>query len=136
MSNLRDEHPLPSLGELETEIMNVLWERRSATVQDVVDALKPGRSLAYTTVMTVMTRLAQKGYLERRKDGRSFVYSPTTSRESVAESALGAVVNRLYRGAAGKAIAHLLELEPGVGEEELARLEALIRAKRKGGGSR
>lgn len=123
---------LPNLGDLEADIMNVLWDKGRGTVQDVLEALSPRRALAYTTVMTVMTRLTQKGYLTRRKIGRSFVYTPATSREQVAESALGAVVDRLYRGATGKAIAHLLELEEDVDEEELARLEELIRAKRKG----
>jgi len=121
----------PQLGDLETEIMNVIWELQEATVQDVVDALKPRRKLAYTTVMTVMSRLADKGYLNRRKDGRSFVYTPGPSREAVAGRMLGQVVDRLYQGAAGKAIAHLLEMDEDVDDEELDRLEALIRAKRK-----
>lgn len=132
MRRQRDLEPLPNLGDLEADIMNVLWDLGSGTVQDVLEALTPRRALAYTTVMTVMTRLTQKGYLSRRREGRSFVYTPATSREQVAESALGAVVQRLYQGATGKAIAHLLELEAGVDDEELARLEALIRAKRKG----
>ena len=129
---MKREHELemPNLGELETEIMNVVWERRQATVQDVLEALSPRRDLAYTTVMTVMTRLANKGYLLRRKDGRSFIYAPATSRDQVAGAALGQIVDRLYQGAAGKAIAHLLEIEESVDEEELDRLEALIRAKR------
>ncbi len=120
----------PQLGELETEIMNAIWELKEANVQAVVDMLRPRRKLAYTTVMTVMSRLADKGYLNRRKDGRSFVYTPGPSRDAVAGRMLNQVVDRLYQGAAGKAIAHLLADEE-VDEEELDRLEALIRAKRK-----
>jgi len=120
----------PQLGELETEIMNAIWELKEANVQAVVDMLRPRRKLAYTTVMTVMSRLADKGYLNRRKDGRSFVYTPGPSRDAVAGRMLNQVVDRLYQGAAGKAIAHLLADEE-VDEEELERLEALIRAKRK-----
>lgn len=121
----------PQLGELETEIMNAIWELKEATVQAVVDALRPRRKLAYTTVMTVMSRLAEKGFLKRRKDGRSFVYTPGPTRDAVAGKMLDQVVDRLYQGAAGKAIAHLLQTDEDVDEEELDRLEALIRAKRK-----
>lgn len=132
---MTETHDLnPQLGELETEIMNAIWELQEATVQDVVDLLGPRRKLAYTTVMTVMSRLADKGYLNRRKDGRSFLYTPGPSRDAVAGRMLDQVVDRLYQGAAGKAIAHLLEADEEVEEEELARLEALIRAKRKGRG--
>lgn len=121
----------PQLGELETEIMNAIWELEEATVQTVVDVLQPRRKLAYTTVMTVMSRLADKGYLNRRKAGRSFVYTPGPTRDAVAGRMLDQVVDRLYQGAAGKAIAHLLEADEDVDDEELDRLEALIRAKRK-----
>ena len=74
------------LGDLETEVMGVVWEKRKATVQDVKEALAPRRSLAYTTVMTVMSRLAQKGILERQKEGRAFYYTPVASQEKVAGS--------------------------------------------------
>ncbi len=118
------------LGELEAEIMGVVWEKGKATVQDVRDALHPRRSLAYTTVMTVMSRLAEKGVLERQKEGRAYYYTPAGSQEKVAGSLLRSLVKRLYAGATGKAVAQLLETEEGVDEAELERLEALIRSKR------
>lgn len=119
------------LGELETEIMTVVWERGEVSVQDVKDALDPNRPLAYTTVMTVMSRLAEKGILNRRKDGRAYVYSPAASQKSTAGSMLRALVQSLYHGATGEAIAHLLEEETDVDDAELDRLEKLIEAKRK-----
>lgn len=69
------------LGPLETAVMERLWKRRMATVRDVVDDLAPGRSLAYTTVMTIMTRLHAKGLLIRERDGKTYVYRPRLSRE-------------------------------------------------------
>lgn len=69
------------LGPLETAVMERLWKRRSATVRDVVDDLAPGRSLAYTTVMTIMTRLHAKGLLVRERDGKTYVYRPAFSRD-------------------------------------------------------
>ena len=124
--------PLTRLGELETDIMNVVWEKGQATVQDVKDALEPRRTLAYTTIMTVMSRLAEKGVVERRKEGRAYYYTPAASQEKVAGSLLQSLVKRLYAGATAKAIAQLLETEETVDDAELERLEALIRSKRKG----
>jgi predicted transcriptional regulator len=111
--------------------MEVAWRRGVVTVQEVADALNAHRKLAYTTVMTVMSRLAEKGMLTRRKDGRAYVYVPAASRDSVATSMTRAFVDRLYAGSASDAIAHLIESEATVGDEELDRLEALIRARRK-----
>jgi predicted transcriptional regulator len=68
-------------GELEAVIMDRLWERgRPALVREMVDDLRPGRPLAYTTVMTVMENLHRKGWLRRQKDGRAWRYEPTGSR--------------------------------------------------------
>ncbi len=69
------------LGPLETAVMERLWKRRTATVRDIVDDLSRSRSLAYTTVMTIMTRLHAKGLLARDRDGKTYVYRPAFSRE-------------------------------------------------------
>ena len=69
------------LGPLEAAVMDRLWKRRSATVRDVVDDLGQSRSLAYTTVMTIMTRLHVKGLLIRDRDGKTYVYRPAFTRE-------------------------------------------------------
>lgn len=69
------------LGPLETAVMERLWKQRKATVRDVVDDLGRSRSLAYTTVMTIMTRLHAKGLLTRDRDGKTYVYRPAFSRE-------------------------------------------------------
>ncbi len=118
------------LGELEAAVMQVCWDRGEATVHDVKDALEPGRPLAYTTVMTVMTRLMEKGMLIRHKEGRAYVYTPVHEQEQVAGSLLRSLVDRFYKGATLSAIAHLLQTEEEVDEAELQRLETLLRAKR------
>ena len=70
-------------GELEAVIMDRLWEwGRPALVREVVDDLRPDRSLAYTTVMTVMENLYRKGWLRRERDGRAWRYEPTRSRSA------------------------------------------------------
>jgi BlaI family penicillinase repressor len=126
----KDRQRSNSLGDLEADVMGVVWERGRASVQDVKDALEPGRKLAYTTVMTVMSRLAEKGMLERQKEGRAYWYTPAASREKVAGSLLRSMVNQLYNGATGRAVAHLLNTDAKVDDAELERLEQLIRSKR------
>ncbi len=132
MDKRKKPNEIQQMGELEADVMGVVWERGKATVQEVQEALEPGRSLAYTTVMTVMSRLAEKGLLNRVKEGRAYVYSPAIPQEKAAGSLLHALVRRLYDGATGKAIAQLLETEDNVDDAELERLEALIRARREG----
>jgi BlaI family transcriptional regulator, penicillinase repressor len=130
MTQPRKSRDIHSIGELEADVMSVVWEKGRATVQDVKDALEPRRALAYTTVMTVMSRLAEKGMLARQKEGRAYFYTPASSQEKVAGSLLQSLVRRLYDGATGKAIAQLLESEEPVDDAELERLERLIQAKR------
>lgn len=70
------------LGELERAVMDVLWDRGTpATVREVAEVLR-GRDLAYTTVMTVLDRLAGKGMVERERNGRAWSYRPAASREA------------------------------------------------------
>ena len=72
------------LGELEAVIMDRQWEwGRPALVREVVDDLREGRPLAYTTVMTVMENLYRKGRLRRCRDGRAWRYEPTGSRSAI-----------------------------------------------------
>jgi predicted transcriptional regulator len=76
------------LGALEAEVMALIWDRGDwVTVNDVRPALE-GRSRAYTTVMTIVTRLCDKGLLERRRQGRGFAYRPVLTREELAARAL------------------------------------------------
>jgi predicted transcriptional regulator len=85
------------LGELERTVMEVLWARvdagqGAATAREVGRALADDRDLAHTTVMTVLDRLAKKGFLQRERDGRAWRYRPVASRASyVAELMLGAL---------------------------------------------
>ncbi|WP_273699942.1 BlaI/MecI/CopY family transcriptional regulator [Actinomadura graeca] len=88
---------MKGLGELERTVMEILWAREdagieAATARDVSRALAGDRDLAHTTVMTVLDRLAKKGFLERERDGRAWRYQPVASREGyVTELMLGAL---------------------------------------------
>ncbi len=119
------------LGELEAEVMNVLWEIGDGTVQDVLSGLRTARTLAYTTVMTVLSRLVDKGFLAREKQGRAFVYRPLVSQGAIADSALNSVVDRFFDGMSSRAVAHLLGRSEEIGREDLVRLESEVRKRRK-----
>ena len=69
------------LGPLESAIMDRMWARREATVREIVDDIGKRRDLAYTTVMTIMSRLHEKGLLVRERDGKGYLYSPAFSRD-------------------------------------------------------
>lgn len=69
------------LGPLEAAVMDRMWARRQATVREIVDDIGKRRDLAYTTVMTIMSRLHEKGLLARERDGKGYVYRPAFSRD-------------------------------------------------------
>lgn len=110
--------------------MNVVWRLERATVPEVLARLERERELAYTTVMTVLSRLVDKGLLGREKEGRFYVYYPRVDREEVAESALRRVVDRFFDGVGHRAVAHLLDAGEDLEEDELRRLEELVRRAR------
>ena len=96
------------LGELETAVMEEVWRRGEATVRDVHGALNASapRERAYTTVMTVMTRLCEKGMLSRARRGRRDVYRPTGSREEWLQGQARAGVDALVEEFGDLALAH------------------------------
>jgi predicted transcriptional regulator len=97
---------------LELECLKALWTLREANVRQVLQALSPRRSLAYTTVMTIMDRLARKGAVERRKVGRSFLYSPVLSRETLQRLAVKELVDTLFGNSEEDLISYLRHREP------------------------
>lgn len=82
------------LGELEQAVMDILWQRREAlTVRDVHDLLSASRDLAYTTVMTVLDRLAKKGVVRRELNGRAWHYVPAQSRAELLATEIVALMS-------------------------------------------
>jgi predicted transcriptional regulator len=76
------------LGPLQREVMQCLWNERETKVRSVYDCIRKKRPIAYTTVLTVMTRLYRQGLLNREKQGRVFLYSPLVSKGELARSIL------------------------------------------------
>jgi len=92
---------------LELECLKALWNLGEANVKDVRQALARNRNLAYTTVMTILDRLARKGAAERRKVGRSFVYAPALSREVIRRAAVRELVDSFFDGSPESLLAYL-----------------------------
>ena len=116
--------------ELELEILKVLWETGPAPVRTIRDALAARRALAYTSVMTMLNIMTDKGYVRRTKSGNSYVYRPVLNREKTMNRMLGDLVDRLFEGSAATAAVQLLETSD-LDDEELKALRALIRRKTK-----
>ncbi|MFQ6008913.1 MAG: BlaI/MecI/CopY family transcriptional regulator [Candidatus Zixiibacteriota bacterium] len=70
------------LGPIEAQLMDLAWQKKNLTVKAAQFSLGSEKKLAYTTVMTVLTRLAEKGLLQKRKEGRGFVYSPAVEKST------------------------------------------------------
>jgi predicted transcriptional regulator len=92
---------------LELECLKALWELGEGNVKDVRAALATNRNLAYTTVMTVLDRLARKGGVSRRKVGRSFVYAPVLSRDLLRRLSVKELVDSLFNGSQEELLAYL-----------------------------
>jgi BlaI family transcriptional regulator, penicillinase repressor len=95
------------LAPLELDCMNTLWPMGEATVREIRDRLAPRRPRAYTTIMTIMDRLARKGVVERRKVGRAYKYVPQLSADDARAQALGQVVASFFGGSKEAMVAHL-----------------------------
>lgn len=126
-------------GELEMAILDVLWRQGAGTAHDVRDELAARRPLAYSTVLTVMRRMEEKGMLTRRKESRRHVYEPAVDRASIRTSSLRDLLKRCFGGSPGELVMHLVE-EDELSAKELQKIEALVAAKKKarakkGGGS-
>jgi predicted transcriptional regulator len=116
----------PTLTEQELEIMKIVWERDSATVRDVYEAILERRKVAYTTVMTMMKILEQKKYLKKTLADRAYVYRPAQPKGQVIGDMVRDFVNRVFNGSAEPLLLHLVE-EHDMSPEELEEIARLRR---------
>jgi BlaI family penicillinase repressor len=100
-------HSILDLAPLELDCLNVLWPLGEATVRDVQQALQPARPRAYTTIMTILDRLAQKGVVQRQKAGRAWLYRANLSAAEARSHAIAQVVDGFFDGSPQALAAHL-----------------------------
>jgi predicted transcriptional regulator len=118
-------------GDLEADIMEPVWRRGPVTVGDVWQALRKERDLAYTTIKTVMGRLADKGYLKRRMKDRAYTYEPTMERDEFLKSVSEEVLEGLFVDFGEPIRAHLVKALKERDLRGIERLGALIREERR-----
>lgn len=99
--------PHATLTPQELAIMKVIWTRETSTVRDVYETLREQRQIAYTTVMTMMKILEDKGYLTRTQIDRTYVYTPARPRQQVMGAMVREFVERVFDGAASGLLLHL-----------------------------
>ncbi len=114
-----------TLSEAELRIMNVLWERRSATVHEVLEALPAKPALAYNSVLTIIRILEKKGYVKHIKDKRAHVYIPLIDRTDATRFEVRHLVSRFFGNSHEQLVLNALE-ETSIDAEELDRLRRLL----------
>ena len=122
----------PTLTEAELPIMEVLWNKGTASVNEVVEGLA-NAAVAYNTVLTTLRILERKGYVRHTKEGRAFVYHPVVERGEASRKAVRNLVKRFFHDSPEMLILNVLEDEQ-LDAQELERLKRLISGE--GGGSR
>ena len=114
-----------TLTEQELEIMKVVWERPASTVRDVYETLRERKSVAYTTVMTMMNILETKGHLVKRAEGRAYVYEPAQAKTQVISSMVQEFLDRVFNGAAQPLLLNLVQ-DRKVSQDDLDEISRLI----------
>ena len=121
--------------ERELEALKVLWLRREATVRDISDAMNTAAptaadQLAYTTVLSLLQVMEQKGLVDHRRDGKAYVYFPLVERQSTFRQLAGNFLDKVFDGALGEYLVHALESKR-LSPTELDELEAMLAETRK-----
>ena len=118
---------LTHLGETEMEVLHHVWDLGEATVADVRERILEDRDVAYTTIMTVLKKLAEKGYLDYHKEGRSYVYQPAQEPNEVQHSLLRRLMDKVFEGSPSALVQTLVKRED-LSDDERAEIRALIDA--------
>ena len=127
MARPNSEHPT----ELELEILKILWEQSPQMVRDVRSHLEAiGRTLSHSTVITMLNIMHRKGYVRRKKEGKSFLFSPKVEKQSIESNIVGDIVARVFRGSAEALVLNLLETND-LDTDELSEIKKLINRKSK-----
>ena len=113
MARPRHEHPTP--GEL--EILRVIWDRGPCTVREVMNILNEKRRRAYTSILSLMSTMAEKGLLRREPRGRAFVYGTMATQKTTLSGMVADLLWRAFKGSTSAMVAHLLEQTNPSGNE-------------------
>lgn len=113
------------LTETEWRVMNVVWEHHPVRVREVLERLEDETGWAYSTVKTILTRLADKGALTVRAEGNARLYAPALSRDDARGSAVRSLLDRAFGGTVGALVHHVLDARD-ISKKDRAAIRALI----------
>ena len=119
----------PPLHELESDVMDAVWERGEASVREVMEALNTGgdKERAYTTYMTILARLDSKGLLQRRREGKTDFYRPRYARDQYADLRARAELDSFVDQFGDLALAHIARQLAGLDPRRRRALQRLAR---------
>jgi BlaI family penicillinase repressor len=126
--------PHESPSDRELEALKILWEREEMTVRDLADAINatapsPKDELAYTTVLSLLQVMEQKGFVTHRREGKAYVYLPKIPRQSTVRQLANTFLEKVFDGAVDEYLVHALESKR-LSAAELDQLEAMLTAAR------
>jgi BlaI family transcriptional regulator, penicillinase repressor len=122
---------MPAFTPRELDVMSILWQQGSATVAEVRAELPD--ALAYTSVLSALQTLEEKGFVRHEREGRAYRYLPTVDPETAGSSALGRIVDKIFHGSAEMLLARLVS-ERSIPAAELERMRRLLDERLKAGG--
>lgn len=128
---LRKKRKIYKLGDVQFELMRIVWNKGKATVREVTETIARKRKMAYPTVLTMLRELEKKGLLVHDVDGRTYVYRPTRSRYSITTSILKDIKRRVFDNSLEALFTRLFEVEK-MDPDELKHIKTLIARKEKG----
>ncbi len=114
-----------TLTEAELRIMQVLWDKKSASVQQVLEALPNKKPLAYNSVLTIIRILEKKGYVRHEKDGRAHIYLPLLNQKEATQTEIRHLLSRFFQDSRELLVLNILE-DDGIDAEELERLRQML----------
>ncbi|MEP1934322.1 MAG: BlaI/MecI/CopY family transcriptional regulator [Roseibium sp.] len=117
------------LTEVELEFMTKLWKIGEGSVRDILACLSPERKLAYTSCATIMRILDDKGFVDSRKEGKTFIYSPKLTKDTYQSRSLRNLSDKLFDGTPASLVARLVD-EYELSENDLDELRALLDRRR------
>ena len=117
------------LGELQLKIMKCLWERSEGTAVTIHGEVGKAEGIAFTTIATMLRKMEEKGLVEHRTEGRTFIYRPIVSEQEVSKSMTHDLLDRLFEGSVASLLSHLLSTRE-VSAGEVKELEQLLKEKK------
>ncbi|MGV3719664.1 MAG: BlaI/MecI/CopY family transcriptional regulator [Actinomycetota bacterium] len=114
-----------SMGKLQLQIMQILWQNGEASAREITDALSQAEPVMHSTVQTILRKLEAKGAVAHRREGRTFIFGPLCERSAATETATRDLLDRVFHGSIYGLVSHLLKHET-ISQDELRRLRQLI----------